>query len=56
MPSDLRCVNLVLFSLATARKNFHKFETEEGESKALIYNYNPVYTGTKSAFEQIYFF
>uniref|UniRef100_A0AAX7TL47 folate gamma-glutamyl hydrolase n=1 Tax=Astatotilapia calliptera TaxID=8154 RepID=A0AAX7TL47_ASTCA len=44
------------FFVNEARKNFHKFETEEGESKALIYNYNPVYTGTKSAFEQIYFF
>lgn len=45
----------LLFSL-TARKNVHKFEDEEVEKRALIYNYNPVYTGIKSAFEQIYYF
>ncbi|KAL1006450.1 hypothetical protein UPYG_G00072570 [Umbra pygmaea] len=44
------------FFVNEARKNFHKFEDEEAEKKALIYNYNPVYTGTKSAFEQLYFF
>ncbi|XP_030611820.1 gamma-glutamyl hydrolase [Archocentrus centrarchus] len=44
------------FFVSEARKNFHKFESEEEESRALIYNYNPVYTGTKSSFEQIYFF
>lgn len=49
-------VNLALSSLLTARKNLHRFESEEEESKALIYNYNPVYTGPKSAFEQMYLF
>ncbi|XP_042255871.1 gamma-glutamyl hydrolase [Thunnus thynnus] len=44
------------FFVSEARKNFHRFETEEGEGKALIYNYSPVYTGIKSAFEQMYFF
>ena len=43
------------FSL-TARKNFHKFEDEEVEKRALIYNYNPVYTGNSFAFEQTYYF
>ncbi|XP_040921319.1 gamma-glutamyl hydrolase [Toxotes jaculatrix] len=44
------------FFVSEARKNFHRFESEEGENKALIYNYNPVYTGHQGAFEQIYFF
>ncbi|XP_037550416.1 gamma-glutamyl hydrolase [Nematolebias whitei] len=44
------------FFVSEARKNFHRFESKEEENKALIYNYNPVYTGTTSAFEQIYFF
>uniref|UniRef100_A0A3P8SA21 folate gamma-glutamyl hydrolase n=1 Tax=Amphiprion percula TaxID=161767 RepID=A0A3P8SA21_AMPPE len=44
------------FFVNEARKNFHRFESEEGESKALIYNYSPVYTGHNSSFQQIYFF
>uniref|UniRef100_A0A4W5M3J5 folate gamma-glutamyl hydrolase n=1 Tax=Hucho hucho TaxID=62062 RepID=A0A4W5M3J5_9TELE len=44
------------FFVNEARKNFHKFEDEEVEKRALIYNYNPVYTGIKSVFEQIYYF
>ncbi|KAM7390147.1 hypothetical protein PAMA_008359 [Pampus argenteus] len=44
------------FFVNEARKNFHTFKTEEEESKALIYNYNPVYTGADSAFEQKYYF
>lgn len=44
------------FFVSEARKSFHRFESEEEESKALIYNYSPVYTGAKSIFEQIYFF
>ncbi|XP_071751595.1 gamma-glutamyl hydrolase isoform X2 [Centroberyx gerrardi] len=44
------------FFVNEARKSFHRFDSEEGEQKALIYNYCPVYTGIKSAFEQIYFF
>ncbi|XP_062335527.1 gamma-glutamyl hydrolase [Osmerus eperlanus] len=44
------------FLVNEARQSFHRFENEEEEKKALIYNYNPVYTGVKSAFEQIYFF
>ncbi|KAF3836219.1 hypothetical protein F7725_028777 [Dissostichus mawsoni] len=47
---------LAQFFVSEARKNFHKFESEDEESKALIYNYNPVFTGPKSGFEQIYFF
>lgn len=34
----------------------HHFSSEEEEAKELIYNYNPVYTGTFSAFQQTYFF
>ncbi|KAK5849976.1 hypothetical protein PBY51_014267 [Eleginops maclovinus] len=44
------------FFVSEARKSLHKFQTEEEESKALIYNYSPVYTGPKSAFEQIFLF
>ncbi|XP_078136573.1 gamma-glutamyl hydrolase isoform X2 [Sander vitreus] len=44
------------FFVNEARRNFHRFESEDEESKALIYNYNPVYSGPRSAFEQIYFF
>ena len=53
---SLRSVNLSLFSLSTARKNFHSFETAEEENNALIYNYDPTYTGPKSVFEQQYYF
>uniref|UniRef100_A0A3P8YK36 folate gamma-glutamyl hydrolase n=1 Tax=Esox lucius TaxID=8010 RepID=A0A3P8YK36_ESOLU len=41
---------------SAVRKNLHKFDDEEAEKRSLIYNYNPVYTGIKSAFEQLYFF
>lgn len=44
------------FFVNEARKNMHKFESDEEERKALIYNYNPVYTGRVSAFEQKYYF
>uniref|UniRef100_A0A3B5MA22 folate gamma-glutamyl hydrolase n=1 Tax=Xiphophorus couchianus TaxID=32473 RepID=A0A3B5MA22_9TELE len=44
------------FFVSEARKNFHRFQSKEEEIKALIYNYNPVYTGNASAFEQIYLF
>lgn len=44
------------FFVNEARKNFHRFQSKEEENKALIYNYNPVYTGTTSAFEQMYLF
>lgn len=52
------CSSLKLWSvnLSVARKNFHRFQSKEEEIKALIYNYNPVYTGNASAFEQIYLF
>lgn len=52
----LRPVNLALISLLTARKSMHQFESKEEESKALIYNYNTVYTGSTGAFEQVYYF
>ncbi|XP_074478296.1 gamma-glutamyl hydrolase-like isoform X3 [Sebastes fasciatus] len=44
------------FFVNEARKNFHRFESDEEETKALIYNYNPVYVGPESVFEQIYYF
>ncbi|XP_071387434.1 gamma-glutamyl hydrolase [Centroberyx affinis] len=44
------------FFVSEARKSFHRFDSEEREQKALIYNYSPVYTGIKSDFEQIYYF
>lgn len=42
------------FFVSEARKNFHRFESSEEESKALIYNYNPVYTA--ASFVQVYYF
>ncbi|XP_031705831.1 gamma-glutamyl hydrolase-like isoform X2 [Anarrhichthys ocellatus] len=44
------------FFVSEARKNFHRFGSEEEESKALIYNYNPVYAAPDRVFEQIYYF
>ncbi|XP_068566337.1 gamma-glutamyl hydrolase-like [Cebidichthys violaceus] len=44
------------FFVNEARKNFHRFGSEEEESKALIYNYNPVYAAPDRLYEQIYFF
>uniref|UniRef100_A0A8C4RX03 folate gamma-glutamyl hydrolase n=1 Tax=Erpetoichthys calabaricus TaxID=27687 RepID=A0A8C4RX03_ERPCA len=44
------------FFVNEARKNFHHFTTEVEESKALIYNYSPVYTAGISIYEQMYFF
>ncbi|XP_029001713.1 gamma-glutamyl hydrolase isoform X2 [Betta splendens] len=56
-PSAIRTTFYVAqFFVSEARKNFHRFESEEGERKALIYNHSPVYTGNNSGFEQIYFF
>ncbi|KAI3355446.1 hypothetical protein L3Q82_018282 [Scortum barcoo] len=40
------------FFVSEARKNFHRFESKEEERKALIYNYNPVYTAPNNSFEQ----
>ena len=46
------------FFVNEARKNHHKFPTQEEEDKHLIYNYNPVYSAQKfkGHFEQIYIF
>ncbi|KAK1173881.1 gamma-glutamyl hydrolase isoform X1 [Acipenser oxyrinchus oxyrinchus] len=44
------------FFVNEARKNFHRFSSKEEETKALIYNYNPVFTGKVSSFEQMYIF
>ncbi|XP_034416594.1 gamma-glutamyl hydrolase-like [Cyclopterus lumpus] len=44
------------FFVNEAKKSFHRFESEEEESKALIYNYNPVHADSTRVFEQIYFF
>ncbi|KAM6971634.1 gamma-glutamyl hydrolase [Tautogolabrus adspersus] len=44
------------FFVNEARKNLHRFDSEEDEKKALIYNYSPVYTESRSVFEQIYYF
>ncbi|XP_029955917.1 gamma-glutamyl hydrolase-like [Salarias fasciatus] len=44
------------FFVNEAKKNFHKFASEEEERDALIYNYSPVYAQPSSIFEQIYFF
>ncbi|XP_060099693.1 gamma-glutamyl hydrolase [Heteronotia binoei] len=44
------------FLVNEARKNNHRFPSKKEETEALIYNYNPVFTGTFSSFEQAYFF
>jgi gamma-glutamyl hydrolase len=46
------------FFVNESRKNNNRFPDIEKESQALIYNYNPQYTGRKSSssFEQIYVF
>ncbi|XP_056155611.1 gamma-glutamyl hydrolase [Lampris incognitus] len=44
------------FLVNEARKSLHRFGSEEEEKKVLIYNFSPVYTGKKSAFEQVYYF
>jgi len=45
------------FFLSEARKSNHAFVTTDAETKALIYNYNPIYSqGFDSDFTQMYFF
>ncbi|RLW12982.1 hypothetical protein DV515_00000290 [Chloebia gouldiae] len=56
-PSAVRAAYYMAdFFVNEARKSMHHFSSEEEETKELIYNYNPVYTGTFSAFQQTYFF
>ncbi|XP_062854743.1 gamma-glutamyl hydrolase [Trichomycterus rosablanca] len=47
---------LAEFFVNEARRSSHHFSHAEEESKALIYNYNPVYAEKISAYEQVYFF
>ncbi|XP_043860158.1 gamma-glutamyl hydrolase-like [Dromiciops gliroides] len=44
------------FFVNEARKSHHHFASEDEETKALIYNYTPVFTGNESSFQQCYFF
>ncbi|XP_034562236.1 gamma-glutamyl hydrolase [Notolabrus celidotus] len=44
------------FFVNEAKKNSHRFDSEEDEKRVLIYNHNPVCTGGKGSFEQIYYF
>uniref|UniRef100_A0A2D4GSL1 folate gamma-glutamyl hydrolase n=2 Tax=Micrurus TaxID=8634 RepID=A0A2D4GSL1_MICCO len=44
------------FFVNEARKSNHHFSSKKAETDALIYNFNPVYTGTFSSFDQAYFF
>ena len=44
------------FFVNEARYSTHKFESEKEERAALIYNYNPIFTGNVSNFEQCYVF
>ncbi|NXB09067.1 GGH hydrolase, partial [Cnemophilus loriae] len=56
-PSAVRAAYYMAdFFVNEARKSLHHFSSEDEETKELIYNYNPVYTGTFSAFQQTYFF
>jgi len=48
---------IATFFVSEARKNNHVFISNQGESSALIYNYEPVYSaGFDNSFTQIYFF
>ncbi|XP_053484746.1 gamma-glutamyl hydrolase [Ictalurus furcatus] len=47
---------LAHFFVNEARKNLHTFPSQKDEQNALIYNYQPTYTGKKSSFEQKYYF
>jgi gamma-glutamyl hydrolase len=42
--------------LQEARKNSHSFTTQDEEFNSLIYNYQTIFTGWKSNFDQIYYF
>ncbi|XP_074997875.1 gamma-glutamyl hydrolase isoform X3 [Calonectris borealis] len=56
-PSAVRAAYYIAdFFINEARKSLHHFPSEDEETKELIYNYTPIYTGTFSSFQQIYFF
>ncbi|XP_068956115.1 gamma-glutamyl hydrolase [Petaurus breviceps papuanus] len=44
------------FFVNEARKSHHYFARKDEEAKELIYNYEPVFTGNESIFQQCYFF
>ncbi|KAM6454593.1 gamma-glutamyl hydrolase [Liasis olivaceus] len=44
------------FFVNEARKSSHHFSSKKDETDALIYNFNPVFTGIFSSFDQVYFF
>ncbi|XP_076248171.1 gamma-glutamyl hydrolase-like [Calliopsis andreniformis] len=45
------------FFVSEARKNFNSFQSEREEMRHLIYNYTPIYTGSKNIlFQQCYMF
>ncbi|XP_060737975.1 gamma-glutamyl hydrolase [Tachysurus vachellii] len=47
---------LAQFLVNEGRRSSHHFSQPEEETRALIYNYNPVYTANFSSYEQVYFF
>ncbi|KAM6215929.1 gamma-glutamyl hydrolase [Rhynchocyon petersi] len=47
---------LAEFFVSEARKNNHHFDSEDEERKALIYQFDPTYTGNISTFQQVYIF
>ncbi|NWW76713.1 GGH hydrolase, partial [Climacteris rufus] len=56
-PSAVRAAYYMAdFFVNEARKSLHHFSSEDEEEKELIYNYKPVFTGTSSVFQQVYFF
>ncbi|XP_069474068.1 gamma-glutamyl hydrolase-like [Ambystoma mexicanum] len=59
-PHSLNAVRLS-FSIADffvneARKSSHRFSSPKEEEEALIYNYQPIYVGNITGYEQVYFF
>ncbi|KFQ20983.1 Gamma-glutamyl hydrolase, partial [Merops nubicus] len=56
-PSAVRAAYYIAdFFVNEARKSQHRFPSEDEETRELIYNYTPIYTGTFSSFQQTYFF
>ncbi|CAL8296187.1 gamma-glutamyl hydrolase [Gadus morhua] len=47
---------LAEFYIDEGRRSFHSYDTPDEEASSLIYNYQPVYAGNLTRYEQIYFF
>ncbi|KAI3369676.1 hypothetical protein L3Q82_024518 [Scortum barcoo] len=50
------CFYTAIFFVSEAKKSQHHFSSPEEESKALIYNFPPVFSGMDAIFVQNYYF